>query len=97
MIKVAANKYPGPCGECRADTPKGQGVYLKGHVLCGPCLQEFADDLATNKGRMVRPCKVPTRLLKWAIRENGIQGIDRLARLAAEWRANRVLGEILGS
>lgn len=95
MIKVAANRYAGNCTVCRKRTEAGEGVYLSRRVICVDCLQLVADDLATNKGRMVRPVDVPARLVRWAIRENGIVGHDRMKALAREFAAKRALGELL--
>jgi len=95
-MKKASNKYAGYCDSCGTRTESGEGVYLARTLVCAACLQTVADDLATNKGRMVHPSRVPSRLLKWAIRENGLVGRDRMKDLAREWAEKRLLGELFG-
>ena len=77
--RVAANRWPKACalGEghhCTGQAPAYQGVYLKGVVLCGHCVayvmrRVYQDGPYTDRSF----AGVPTRLIRWAASQNGIQ------------------------
>ena len=87
-IIKAANKYAGKCSQryCQAWTEAGEGVYLKGALCCARCLQGYADEIATHKsaktvirgGRVENLTRIPTGLLRWAVRANELKGFDRM-------------------
>ena len=93
-LTQCVNKYAGTCNGryCTAHVDAGEGVYLKGTLVCRACLQQFADQVATNKSartvirgnlRPVNETGLATGLLYWVIRQNGIKGFDRMVN---RWR-----------
>lgn len=89
-ITKCQNKYAGKCRACQSAVAPREGVYLKGALACLGCLLAFAGDVATFKedaswltsgAQYLKPVNrtgIPTGLLYWVLRQNGIQGYNRM-------------------
>jgi hypothetical protein len=88
-LTKCASRYAGTCNgrHCGTYAGAGEAIYLKGKLVCRACLQSFADDVVTTKsaktviqgcGKAANYTGLPTGLLYWVIRQNGITGADRM-------------------